>query len=159
MNDMKKSLMFFVLLSLSVVGIKAQKVERYQSTQARVLEPKAEAYVKPLTVELRIDNSVRQTDVWHLTPQQVQAMGGNIEDIRSLGIYMSCQKHKCDVIVAATFNLQSEDVSKGYDLTVVGYPASFVNWKTASPEDYEWIRLEKTFTTNEREKVSAVVKK
>lgn len=154
---------YFLVASMALClacTAKAQKLETYQSTQARVLEPQSNAYVHPLTVELKIiENGQRVRDSWHLTPENVNAFRGNVQDIRSWGIYMSCQKHDCDVIVAATFNLKSDDTSNGYELEVVGYPAIYQNWKTATQTDYEWIRSEKTFTTDEREKVSAVIKR
>lgn len=71
---------------------------------------------------------------------------------------MSSQKHNADVIVAATFNIKTNDEGTGYIVTVVGYPATFANWKTAEASDYEWIRMEKTLTTADREKISAIVK-
>ena len=43
-------------------------------------------------------------------------------------------------------------------IEVVGYPADFVNWQTLTKEDYEWVRMEKTITTAERDKIAAVIK-
>ena len=85
-------------------------------------------------------------------------MKGDIVNIRSYAVYMSSQKHNADVIVAATFNIKTNDEGTGYIVTVVGYPATFANWKTAEASDYEWIRMEKTLTTADREKISAIVK-
>lgn len=155
---MKRYLILTVMALCLTYTVNAQKVESYQSTQARVLEPQSNAYVRPLTVELKVINEQRIVDQWPLTPELVNAFRGNVEDIRSWGIYMSCKKHNCDVIVAATFNLQSDDTSKGFTLDVVGYPAIYQNWKTATQADYEWIRMEKTQTTAEREKIAAIKK-
>lgn len=65
--------------------------------------------------------------------------------------------HDCDVIVAATFNIRT--AGDGYEVNIIGYPANFVNWKTATQADYEWIQMEKTVTTSEREKIAAAIKK
>ncbi|HJG07572.1 MAG TPA: hypothetical protein K8V25_04900 [Megamonas hypermegale] len=144
------------------MGAQAQKTTvKYQDTQARLLDVTSNAYVKPLTVELKVDTSKgRIVDVWPLTKEQVEVeMGGDIANIRSWGVYQSSKKHNVDVIVAATFNFKTDDTRDGfYQLTVVGYPASFVNWATATEADYEWIRMEKVVTTSEREKISAIVK-
>jgi hypothetical protein len=43
-------------------------------------------------------------------------------------------------------------------VTVIGYPATFINWKTAEASDYEWIRMEKTLTTADKDKIAAVIK-
>lgn len=155
---MKKTFLIVCISMLCLAKASAQKVESYKSTQARILEPQSSAYVRPLTVSLKVITTERIRDRWTLTSDDVAAFRGSVSDIRSWGVYRSCKEHNCDVIVAATFNLQSDNTSKGFILEVVGYPAKYENWKTAVPADYEWIKLEKTYTTNEREKVSAIIK-
>ena len=157
---MKRFYFIALFAFIGIMGAQAQKV-KYQDTQARLLDVTSNAYVKPLTVELKVDTSKgRIVDVWPLTKEQVEVeMGGDIANIRSWGVYQSSKKHNVDVIVAATFNFKTDDTRDGfYQLTVVGYPASFVNWATATEADYEWIRMEKVVTTSEREKISAIVK-
>ena len=137
----------------------AQKSEfRFQATQARLLDVMSNAYVKPLTVELQVISQKRVSEVIKLTKQEVeQDMKGDLENIRSYVVYRASQMHDCDVIVAATFNIRT--AGDGYEVNIIGYPANFVNWKTATPEDYEWIKIEKTVTTSERDKIAAAVKK
>jgi len=131
---------------------------RFQDTQARLLDVMSNAYVKPLTVELQVMTKKRISEIIPLTKQEVeQDMKGDLSNIRSFAVYRASQIHDCDVIVAATFNVRT--AGDGYEVNVIGYPANFVNWKTASQEDYEWIKMEKTVTTSEREKIAAVVKK
>lgn len=159
---MKNLILFTLLILLSVSGGYAQKATvKIQDTQARLLDVNSNAYVRPLVVELKVDTSKgRITDVWPLTKEQVEVeMSGDLANVRSWGVYQSSQKHKADVIVAATFNFQTDEDRPGfYKLTVIGYPASFINWETAKVTDYEWIRMEKTITTADREKISAIVK-
>ena len=85
-------------------------------------------------------------------------MNGELNNIRSFAIYSISKKEDCDVIVAATINVKSKDDGTGFLINIVGYPANFINWKTATQEDYEWIRMEKTQTTSELDKIKAVVK-
>lgn len=158
---MKKQILIALLALGCVSSAYAQKDKvKIQDTQARLLDVTSNAYVKPLTVELKIDQSKgRIRDEWTLTKEQAESeMKGDIVNIRSYAVYMSSQKHNADVIVAATFNFRTNDEGTGYLITVVGYPATFQNWKTADNTDYEWIRMEKTLTTADREKISAVVK-
>lgn len=169
---MKKVLAFIMFAFLGIAGMQAQKTTvKIQNTQARLLDVSSNAYVRPLVCELKVDttkgvggvegNSGRIVDEWPLTKEQVETeLNGDLANIRSWGIYRSSRKHHVDVIVAATFNFQSVDDKPGIDylLTVIGYPASFVNWGTATDNDYEWIRMEKTITTNDRDKISAIVK-
>lgn len=158
---MKKLILTAFLASVCAAGTFAQKTNvKIQDTQARLLDVNSNAYVKPLVVELVVDTvKGRIRDVWPLTKEQAEnEMKGDITNIRSYAVYMSSQRHNADVIVAATFNFRTNDDGDGYQITVVGYPANFVNWKTADETDYEWIRMEKTYTTNDREKISAIVK-
>lgn len=159
---MKKQILIAALLTIGCTsGAYAQRDKvKIQDTQARLLDVTSNAYVKPLTVELKVDQSKgRIRDEWTLTREQAEnEMKGDIVNIRSYAVYMSSQKHNADVIVAATFNFRTNDEGTGYLITVVGYPAIFENWKTADSSDYEWIRMEKTLTTADREKISAVVK-
>lgn len=158
---MKKIFLFLTLSVLSICSAMAQKaMVKIQDTQARMLDVTSNGYVKPLTVELKVDDSKgRVRDIWPLTKEQAEVeMKGDIVNIRSYAVYMSSKKHNADVIVAATFNFKTTDNGDGYEIEVVGFPASFINWKTATPTDYEWIRMEKTQTTSERDKIQAIIK-
>lgn len=153
-------LIFLAALACVYSGYAQKSNVRMQDTQARLLDVNSNAYVKPLTVELVVDQTKgRIRDEWTLTKEQAESeMKGDLANIRSYAVYMSSQKHDADVIVAATFNIKTDDQGTGYQVTVVGYPANFYNWKTADASDYEWIRMEKTLTTDDREKISAIVK-
>ena len=158
---MKKTILLCVFSLVTTAGTMAQKTTvKIQETQARLLDMQSNGYVKPLTVELKIDDSKgRVCDIWPLSKEQVDVeMRGDIANIRSYAIYMSSKKHSADVIVAATFNFKTTDNGDGYEIEVVGFPASFVNWKTATQADYEWIQMEKTQTTADREKIKAIIK-
>lgn len=158
---MKKIILFSMFgLVFSVCAMAQKTTVKIQDTQARLLDMQSNGYVKPLTVELKVDDSKgRVRDTWTLDREKVEIeMNGDLKNIRSYAVYMSSKKHNCDVIVAATFNFSTTDDGKGYEIEVVGFPASFINWKTASQADYEWIRMEKTQTTADREKIQAIVK-
>lgn len=165
----KKVLMAAILSVVCAASAMAQKtteVISLKETQARLLDVMSNAYVRPLTVELQVDNSKgRIRDQWELTGAELSDLGvissnGTIElsNLRSYGVYKSAQKHNCDVIVAATFNFETTDLLNGGTLEVVGYPANFINWKTADDKDLEWIRMEKVQTTSERDRLNAIVK-
>lgn len=119
----KKLILVIFLTFIGAIGAYAQKTNvRMQETQARLLDVTSNAYVKPLTVELQIDKSKgRIKDEWTLTREQAeQEMNGDLVNIRSYAIYMSSQKHNADVIVAATFNVKTNDDGNGYKVTVIG---------------------------------------
>ena len=155
---MKRTVFMMIALAMCTISF-AQKTEfKFQATQARLLDVMSNAYVKPLTVELQIISSKHVSEIIKLTKQEVeQDMKGDLENVRSYAVYRASQLHDCDVIVAATFNIRT--AGDGYEVNIIGYPANFVNWKTATQADYEWIQMEKTVTTSEREKIAAAIKK
>ena len=155
-----KKIVFTVLCTVLSIGTFAQKTTvRMQDTQARLLDVSSNAYVKPLTVELNVQKDrVRKT--WNLTKDEAEnQMNGDLANIRAWAVYKTSQLYDCDVIVAATFNFRTNDKADGYEIEVVGFPANFINWKTATQADYEWIKMEKVQTTSDRDKIQAVVKK
>ncbi len=158
---MKKFLLIVMILAVFPVFGYAQKTTvKIQDTQARIVGINPTAYVNPLTVELQVHPQGRISDTWPLTIQQVEKdMGGQLDNIRSWALFMSCQKANADVIIAPMFNFKSTDEGDGYTITVVGFPANFVNWHTATKDDYEWMRMEKTQTTAERESIQAAIRK
>ena len=120
----------------------AQKTEfKFKDTEARKVNVLSNAYVKPLTCEVKVETSQSITENIKYTKDEVEvAMKGNL----------------CDMIVAAISTV--ETTTDGYVVKVTGYPANFVNWKTASQADLEWIKMEKTLTTADREKIAGAVK-
>ncbi|MBR0245575.1 MAG: hypothetical protein IJQ61_03815 [Bacteroidales bacterium] len=159
---MKKTVLTLIALLSCLIAAQAQSKNQataVQETQARLLDVNANAYVKPLTVEVEVLPTGRIVDDWPLTVEQVKSMGGDLANIRSWGVFQSSKKHDCDLIVAATFDFKNDSSNPDvYKLTVVGFPANFVRWKTADANDYEWIRLEKVFTTDDYDKIKAIVK-
>ena len=88
-----KKLFFMVLFAcIGILGVQAQKTTvEYKDTQARLLDVVSNAYVKPLTVELKVDTSKgRIRDEWPISKKVAEVdMGGDIANIRSWGVYMS----------------------------------------------------------------------
>lgn len=62
--------------------------------------------MKPLTVELEVDQKKgRITDKWEITPEKLIELVNEkdnfevqMQNLRNYAIYMSSQKHQCDVI-------------------------------------------------------------
>lgn len=154
---MKKTFLICIALVCCAMSY-AQKTEfKFKDTEARKVNVLSNAYVKPLTCEVKVETSQSITENIKYTKDEVEvAMKGNLDNIRANAVYEVCQKNKCDMIVAAISTV--ETTSDGYVVKVTGYPANFVNWKTASQADLEWIKMEKTLTTADREKIAGAVK-
>ena len=160
---MKRLFVLVFLMSCFTIGIIAQKTTQvqYQETQARLLDVSSNAYVKPLTVELKVKGNQRIREVVKIPRNfALVAMKADPSNWRSYAVYEVSKRMQCDVIVAATFNIKYDEVAGDQDvqIEVVGYPADLSNWQTATTQDLEWIRMEKTITTAEREKIAAAVK-
>lgn len=154
---MKKVFMLlFVLMSLTAFA--QSKTTRIQETQARLLDVTTNAYVKPLTVELKVISG-RTVDSWKLSKEQVENdFRGNVANIRSWAVYMASRKHDCDLMVAATFNFRSLDNGDGYEIEIVGFPAIFQNWATITENDMYWINLENSSRKTENDKTKSINK-
>ncbi|MBQ8968801.1 MAG: hypothetical protein IJ064_03585 [Bacteroidaceae bacterium] len=147
---MKKLFLLSVACMLSL-AVSAQKTVKFENNQARAFDVVPNSYVKPLTVELKIDEQKgRITDVWEIRPDELIALvnekdAGDVQmqNLRNYAIFKSSQKHNCDVIVAPIFNIRSEDVSRGVTVTLIGFCANFVNWKTMDDKDVLWMNVER----------------
>lgn len=160
---MKKLLltMFLIVTGISVTN--AQTRVEVRESQARIIEPIQNVYIKPLTAKLDLikgkgkDGKDKICDSWYYTMKDVAALDGKTDNLRKDALFKSTLKHDADVIVAATFELKPSDPTehggeKGYEVIVYGYPAIYTEWKTATPEDDQWIHTERTYMSNEAEK-------
>ncbi len=142
---MKRGALLLLTLFMTS-GLYAQRTTVHmQNTQARMLDVQANAYVKPLVTELNINESLGKiSDTWQLSKEQAEvSLGGNLDNIRSYALYLSSNKHSADVIVAALFDVKTSSDGSGYEVTVVGFPANYSNWRVADDSDLEWIKAEK----------------
>lgn len=146
-----KRLLIVAAMAATTLGVMAQKTVKFENAQARAFDVVPNSYVKPLTVELKIDEQKgRITDVWEIRPDELMALvnekdAGEVQmqNLRNYAIFKSSQKHNCDVIVAPTFNIRSNDVSQGVTVTLIGFCANFVNWKTMEDKDVLWMNIER----------------
>lgn len=149
-----KRLLFSVVLTTLCMGINAQKnIYQLESSQARTMEVINNSYVRPITVELQIDEKKgRITDVWELTYEEFASIAGAVSDkgysdqqmqrLRDYATFKSSQKHSCDVIVSPIFNIHTDNLAQGATITLVGFTANYINWKTMQDSDLSWIRIE-----------------
>lgn len=160
---MKKVILMMLVATASILGVQAQKTTvKVHDTQARALETTTVSHVKPLVVDVEIDTTIgkkgRIEDNWLLSREDVDAMGGDVTNIRSWATFQSAQRHGADVIVAPMYEIKTDDASAGYVVRVIGYVGRFNGWRNITDADYEWVRLEKTLKTSDREKIEAIVK-
>ena len=156
---MKKELLASLLFLMGTC-LYAQKTVEYhfQDTQARALDATANAYVKPMTVELEILPDAKRVFSVTLTKSKVENdLRGDLSNIRSYVTFLYSDEAHADIILTPVFNIETNDAG-GYIVTVKGFPAIYKNWKTATQADYEWIRLVQVDDTTDKEKTKTISK-
>lgn len=150
---MKKIFVLFAMAS-ATLSVTAQKnIISLESSQARTMEVVNNSYVRPVTVELKIDEQKgRINDVWNISYDEFTSIAGPISDkgysdlqmqfLRNYATFKSTQKHQCDVIVAPIFDIQTKNLAQGATITLIGFTANYVNWRTMQDSDLPWIRIE-----------------
>lgn len=158
---MKKKLLFLVSVMFITTTAYAQRTSttyHYEDTQARALDMVSMGYVKPLVNEVKVDAAKgRQKFIISMEKNFVEGdMKGDVANIRSYGVFKASENWQCDVVVAPTFHLFTNETG-GYTLEVVGFSGNFVNWRTMTDADLEWIRTTQPSTVATRQ-IDAVTK-
>jgi len=142
-------------LCFTAAGQKTVKFD-FQTSEARTLDLYPSTYIHPLIAEVVVDSTTgRIHDTWTLSLSDFQARQypnndeATLQNLRAYGLFKSSEKHNCDLIVAATFDIRISN--NGAEITLVGYPANFANWSTGTKADYDWILLERGKQTIEKQ--------
>lgn len=139
---MKKKI-FLITFVTALLGLSqtatAQTKGEYRQSQSRLLEPTQQVFVRPLVVDLQVTTDERQKAVWPFPDVDIFKMTTvDVDNLKINALYLTAQKFDADVIVAPTFDIRT--VKKGIEITVIGFPAKYTNWKVATrEEDYKWI--------------------
>ncbi len=143
-HAMKKLYLLLLLLTLGF-SANAQKVQSidFRQSQSRISEPNMEVFVKPLIVDLDVISETRVEDTWEFPTVDLTKLSDyQLQNLKATALFKSSKKYEADVIVAATFDITTEENNGGVGLsiTVIGYPAQYKNWRPANDSsDYEWI--------------------
>ena len=140
------SLVAFAQKTQTVSTTTAHSETTYQFTQARKPQVWVEPLVKPLIVEVDVMKDAPTFWKKFLTRYKVEKeLNGAIEEIYNYGIFLYTEDTKSDMIVAATYNFYTNPNRTGdedwYILEIKGFPAKFREWRTATPSDYEWMKI------------------
>lgn len=149
---MKKLIAFFAVCAVSLVGYAQRNTTTdYLNAQARIPQAFVQPIVKPLVTEVEVlkDYKSKYLVSGHkfsisLTKKQVENdLAGNLTDVHNYGVYLLSDDIGCDMIVAPIYNLYT-NTQGGYTLEIKGFPANFKNWRTCTPEDYNWMKIDET---------------
>ena len=139
---------FYISVALVLIGFSASAQKsstsvKFRDSQARIIEPVQHVYIRPLTAELKVLTELgKLNDVHKFTPEEVDALKGDISNLRTQALFLTCNmkgRTQFDVVVGALFDVKYVSETGVYEVTVTGYPAVYTNWKSAQPEDEQWI--------------------
>ena len=130
----------------TVTTTTAHSEATFQYTQARMPQVSVEPIVKPLIVEVEVINGAPTFWEKKLSKHKVEAeLDGKLENVYNYGIFLYTQDAKSDMILAATYNFYSNPQRTSeedwYVLEIKGFPAKFTSWHSATPADYEWMKI------------------
>lgn len=109
-------------------------------------------------------NKARVEAVIRMSLAQVESLKnpvtGSVEvsEIRKWGTFQVAKAFDADVLLGPLFDVKTADAGGFYELTVIGYPARFVNWRDIRNDDYMWINVEKSTGKSDSEKTKAIMK-
>lgn len=145
---MKKVFMTLSLIAICLVYTGCYEVSTVvRDTQVKTVDMNAPSYVKPLVAELLvkkgIDGESSIHDVWNFNEDDVLSLNSDVEKLKNRAAFLSAQKHLCDVIVSPMFDVY---VANGKaTVTISGYPAVYVNFRTMEDKDTTWLQVTSGF--------------
>jgi hypothetical protein len=136
-----KSMFLILAACCCSLASMAQKVE-YQESQARLVEPRMQVFVKPLIVDLQVLTEKRVKSTPYLfSDKDISTMTlSELESAKINALYQMSVENDADVIVGATFDVRTPGKGKGVEITVTGFPAKYVKWRPIEEMDYQWVR-------------------
>ena len=133
---MKNLFSFFaVIATIALTSCGPQRII-YRESSGRNVEPTQGAVFTPaLVADLNImtDKSVSNVVVFK-DVTVTTALLNDIENYKKMALFQTIQKYNADMMVASMINVDTN--SRGQlELTVVGYPARYVNFRQISNKD------------------------
>ena len=143
MQKIVKSALSFVVFALAFVG-SAMGQTQFEQSQARIIEPKQDVFIKPLVAEIEIMEGQQRQDYgpYSYPIKSVETLTfDELENIKTRALHRATKEANGDIIVAATFKAYSDEKGKNVIVEISGFPGKYVNFRTASKQDndYEWI--------------------
>ncbi len=134
---MKKSFSFFAIVTamLLVVSCGPQRII-YRESSGRNIEPTQGAVFTPALVadlDIMTDKSISNVVVFE-DILVTTALLNDIDNYKKMALFQTIQKHNADVMVASMINVNTSPNGL-LEITVVGYPARYVNFRQISNKD------------------------
>jgi hypothetical protein len=138
-----KQLLLTATVCLLAGSVSGQGI--YEESQARVIEPKQDVFVIPLVADIQIMEDQKRQD-YGPYEFEIQSLSittyDDITSHKNRALYKAMREAEADLIVAATFNVKSDEKGKKLIINISGYPGKYINFrpiKLDKIDDYKWI--------------------
>ncbi len=146
---MKRLFLLLTIVSMSL-GAVAQRSERveYQESSARNLEPEHSMMLTPLIADIKVSPTkitYTETEAFKDYPVS-KGIEKLMPDFKSIALSRAAKAHKADLLVGTIIDIITNDNGM-LEITVSGYPASYVGFRNATLNDIELVRQAKSVTS------------
>lgn len=143
---MRKILLLVLLSALFVSCTTTSHYVKYNETMAYYLSPQGKSFTTPLITDITVDNE-------RITYQQVFVNNLNDEDVKrpvsseaisymkSYTLTQAAFTNNADIIVCPLIDIKTSDDYLTITVKLTGYPGSYSNFRKASKEDFDLIRV------------------
>ena len=134
-----------IMLGTIALASCSQNLYRYDESNARFEEPTMKTYVSPTIADLNVQSTrVSHTEVFDnsldLKDLNAPDRSGTITYMKAYTVSMAARKSNADVIIGPIFDMRTSDDFQKVTVSVVGYPATYVNFRKATDDDFKLIR-------------------
>lgn len=112
----------------------------YDASTVRYLTPSMSGFITPVTADLQVSaDKITYVETFsnNLTIRDINSIdnSGTVAYYKNYTVVQAVKKYNADVIVAPIFNIKTSEDFSTITVTVIGYPANYVNFRKATPED------------------------
>lgn len=132
---MKKFILFAVLAAAAVSCVPQRMT--YRESSGRNIEPSQSAVVTPMLADLELVSDTKQTYVEKTGYYVNSYVIAQIDNYKNMALLNAAKQYDADTMVAAIINVDTDADGK-LVITVTGYPARYINFRTMTEKD-AWI--------------------
>ncbi|MBO4614148.1 MAG: hypothetical protein J5709_03445 [Bacteroidales bacterium] len=137
----------FVVIMVAMLLSSCATYYTYRESTARFIEPVRAGFVTPVVADMKIEQQkISYTKKFEntLKPKDIILIKSDMYSGRESGTVLMWKKstlaealkqHNADDIVTPTFDIEPSADYKYIEVTVTGYPATYVNYRKATQED------------------------
>lgn len=165
MTRIHKIMLAFITV-ISVCGFSSCQTYLYNEATARYVEPERVGFITPIAADMQISkevvthsenipNTLKRKDIKQLEKDQLQGIeGAFVTGWKRYVLAQAMKKYNADDIISLVFDIVPSADATYFTVTVIGHPATFINYRKATKEDVELMepfyqkRNEATLNTN-----------